>query len=255
MRDLRVVTKRWRENEPTGPQISLDRLKEASVSDDAIAMLSGTPRTDGRFREDDVFIVYPHRGFLVALGSACLLMGVAYLIAAIVIIPSDPLGSMGATSIGSLFCLGGWYVLACRDSPQITVSERGVVLHRDDPVGRKLGRTRVQELAWADIRTVEAEMRVKASSRYFMWGITISFVLRNGSRKRHVAGYAGVSTKRLLTEMKRFADMGGYRIEWPPGLESLIVSSAVPQNAAMSDLMPPGSSLGGSEKTNPPSPP
>jgi hypothetical protein len=50
MRDLRVVTKRWRENEPTGPQISLDRLKEASVSDDAIAMLSGTPRTDGSAR-------------------------------------------------------------------------------------------------------------------------------------------------------------------------------------------------------------
>lgn len=185
-----------------------------------MVMLSRRSSTDGRFREDDVFIVYPHRGFMVALGSACLLIGAACLIAAIVIIQSDPLGSIGATGIGSLFCLGGWYVLACKDSPQITVSERSVSLHRDGPLGRKLGRTRVAELAWSDIRTVDVEMRLKASSRYFMWGIIISFVLGDGRRKRHVAGFAGVSTKRLLSEMKRFADMGGYRIQWPPGLKT-----------------------------------
>jgi hypothetical protein len=207
----------------------LDRLKEASVPDDATGMLSGTPRTDGRFGGDDVFIVHLHRGFLVVLRSACLMMGAACLIAAIVLVPSDPLGSMGATGIGSLFCLGSWYVFACRDSPQITVSERGVVLHRDGPVGRKVGRTRVQEVAWADIRAVDAEMRVKASSRSLMWGIIISFILRNGSRERYVAGYTDVSTRRLLTEMKRFADMGGYRIEWPPGLEH---GSAAPHEGA-----------------------
>lgn len=169
---------------------------------------------DGRFGQDDAFIVYPHRGFMVALGSACLSMGAACLIAAIVFIPSDPLGSVGATGIGSFFCLGGWYVFACKDSPQITVSERGVLLHRDGPLGRKLGWT-PWELAWGDIRTVDAEMRVKSSSSYFMWGIAISFVLRDGSRKRHVAGFTGTSTERLLTEMKRFAEVGGYGIEWP----------------------------------------
>jgi len=195
-------------------------LQDACLRDDAMVMLSGRSSTDGRLSEDDVFIVYPHRGFMMALGSACLVMGSACLIAAIVIIPSDPLGSLGATGIGSFFCLGAWFVFACKDSPQITVSERGVLLHRDGPLGRKLGRTRVAELAWSDIRTVDVEMRVKASSRYFLWGIVISFVLGDGKRKRHVAGLAGASTKRLLTEMKRFADMGECRIEWPSGLET-----------------------------------
>jgi hypothetical protein len=61
---------------------------------------------------------------------------------------------------------------------------------------------------------------VKTSSRSFIWEIVIFFVLKDGRRKRHAAGYAGVSTERLLTEMKRFADRGGYPIEWPPGLET-----------------------------------
>jgi hypothetical protein len=184
-----------------------------------MAVLSGSSTTDGRFREDDVFVVFPHRGFMVALGSACLLMGGACLTAAIVIFPSDPLGSVGATGIGSFSCLASWYVFACRDSPQITVSERGVLLHREGPLARRLGWT-PWELAWGVIRTVDVETRVKTSSRYFVWGIVISFVLKDDRRKRHVAGFAGASTERLLKEMKRFSDMGGYRIEWPPGLET-----------------------------------
>jgi hypothetical protein len=184
-----------------------------------MAVRSGSSKTDGRFREDDVFVVFPHRAFIVALGFASLLMGGACLTAAIVIIPSDPLGSLGATGIGSFFCLASWYVFACRESPQITVCERGVVLHHGGPLGRKLGWT-PWELAWGDIRAVDAVTRVKTSSRSFIWGIVIFFVLKDGRRKRHAAGYAGVSTERLLTEMKRFADMGGYSIEWPPGLDT-----------------------------------
>jgi len=184
-----------------------------------MAVRSGSSKTDGRFREDDVFVVFPHRAFIVALGFASLLMGGACLTAALVIIPSDPLGSLGATGIGSFFCLASWYVCACRESPQITVCERGVVLHHGGPLGRKLGWT-PWELAWGDIRAVDAVTRVKTSSRSFIWEIVIFFVLKDGRRKRHAAGYAGVSTERLLTEMKRFADRGGYPIEWPPGLET-----------------------------------
>jgi hypothetical protein len=159
--------------------------------------------------------VYPHRGFMVAVGTASLLIGAACLIAAIVILPSDPGGSAGATGIGSFFCLSSWYVFAARRCPQITVSERGVLLHRDNPITRKLTGARLTELTWADIRSVDAETRVRASTRSLVWGIVIAFGLIDGGRKRHVVGYTSVSTRRLLTEMRRFAEMGEHRIEWP----------------------------------------
>jgi hypothetical protein len=89
------------------------------------------------------------------------------------------------------------------------------MLHREDPITRMLRRARLTELTWADIRSVDAEMRVRASTRYVVWGIAISFGLIDGGRKRHVVGYTSVSTKRLLTEMRRFAEMGGHQIEWP----------------------------------------
>ncbi|HEX6579469.1 MAG TPA: hypothetical protein VF195_01125 [Actinomycetota bacterium] len=95
------------------------------------------------------------------------------------------------------------------------MSERGVLLHRDDPITRTLRSTRQTELTWADIRSVDAETRVRASTRSRVWGIVISFVLIDGGRKRQVVGYASVSTTRLLTEMRRFAEMGEHRIEWP----------------------------------------
>ena len=41
-------------------------------------------------RRDEAFVVYPHRGFMVAVGTASLLIGAACLIAAIVILPSAP---------------------------------------------------------------------------------------------------------------------------------------------------------------------
>jgi len=91
------------------------------------------PTARGPARRDEVFVVYPHRGFMVVVATASLLMGAACLIAAIVILPSDPAGSAGATGIGSFFCFSAWYVLAVRRSPQITVSERGVMLHRENP--------------------------------------------------------------------------------------------------------------------------
>jgi len=108
---------------------------------------------------EDVLVVYPHQGFMVVLGTACLLIGAACLIAAVVILPSDPAGTGGATGIGSFFCLAGWYVLAARRCPQMTVSERGVRLHRDSPLRRALKLNRVTELAWADIRRVGREAR------------------------------------------------------------------------------------------------
>ena len=166
-------------------------------------------------RRDEAFVVYPHRGFMVAVGTASLLIGAACLIAAIVILPSDPGGSAGATGIGSFFCLSSWYVFAARRCPQITVSERGVLLHRDNPITRKLTGARLTELTWADIRSVDAETRVRASTRSLVWGIVIAFGLIDGGRKRHVVGYTSVSTRRLLTEMRRFAEMGEHRIEWP----------------------------------------
>jgi hypothetical protein len=173
------------------------------------------PTARGPVRRDEVFVVYPHRGFIVVVATASLLMGAACLIAAIVILPSDPAGSAGATGIGSFFCFSAWYVFAVRRSPQITVSERGVMLHREDPITRMLRRARLTELTWADIRSVDAEMRVRASTRYVVWGIAISFGLIDGGRKRHVVGYTSVSTKRLLTEMRRFSEIGGHQIEWP----------------------------------------
>jgi hypothetical protein len=178
-------------------------------------MWSSMPTARGPVRRDEVFVVYPHRGFMVAVGTASLLIGAACLIAAIVILPSDPGGSAGATGIGSFFCFSAWYVFAARRCPQITVSERGVVLHRDDPITRMLRRTRLTELTWADIRSVDAETRVRASTRSLVWGIVISFGLIDGGHKRHVVGYTSVSMRRLLAEMRRFAEMGGHRIEWP----------------------------------------
>ena len=159
--------------------------------------------------------MYPHQGFMVVLGTACLLIGAACLIAAVVILPSDPAGTGGATGIGSFFCLAGWYVLAARRCPQMTVSERGVRLHRDSPLRRALKLNRVTELAWADIRRVEAERRVQVSSRTLIWVITIYFWLADGRRKRVTLCYTGISTWRLLTQMKRFAEIDRHRIEWP----------------------------------------
>jgi len=128
------------------------------------------PTARGPVRRDEAFVVYPHQGFMVAVGTASLLIGVACLIAAIVILSSDPSGSAGATGIGSFFCFSAWYVFAARRCPQITVSERGVLLHRDDPITRMLRRTRLTELRWADIRSVDAETRVRASTRSLVWG-------------------------------------------------------------------------------------
>jgi hypothetical protein len=178
-------------------------------------MWSSMPTARDPVRRDEAFVVYPHRGFMVAVGTASLLIGAACLIAAIVILPSDPGGSAGATGIGSFFCLSSWYVFAARRCPQITVSERGVLLHRDNPITRKLTGARLTELTWADIRSVDAETRVRASTRSLVWGIVIAFGLIDGGRKRHVVGYTSVSTRRLLTEMRRFAEMGEHRIEWP----------------------------------------
>jgi len=193
-------------------------FKKCPGRDDASTMLSSIPSAHGPVRRDEVFVVYPHRGFMLALGTASLLIGAACLVAAIMILPSDPAGSAGATGIGSFFCLSAWYVLAARECPQITVSERGVMLHRDDPITRMLKRTRVTELAWADIRSIDAsidaETRVMASTRSLVWGSAISFGLVDGSRKRHAVCYTGVTTKRLLTQMRRFAEVGGHRIEW-----------------------------------------
>jgi hypothetical protein len=178
-------------------------------------MWSSMPRARGPVRRDEAFVVYPHRGFMVAVGTASLLTGIACLIAAIVILSCDPSGSAGATGIGSFFCFTAWYVFAARRCPQITVSERGLVLRRDDPITRMLRRKRLTELTWADIRGVDAETRVRASTRSLVWGIVISFRLVDGGCKRHVVGYTSVSMRRLLTEMRRFAELGGHRIEWP----------------------------------------
>jgi hypothetical protein len=177
-------------------------------------MWSSMPTARGPVRRDESFVVYPHRGFMVAVARASLLIGITCLIAAIVILSSDPSGSAGATGIGSFFCLSAWFVFAARRCPQITVSERGVLLPRD-PITRMLRRSRLTELTWADIRSVDAETRVRASTRSLVWGIVISFGLIDGGRKRHVVGYTSVSTRRLLTEMRRFAELGGRRIEWP----------------------------------------
>jgi hypothetical protein len=73
-----------------------------------------------------------------------------------------------------------------------------VKLHREDPITRMLRRARLTELTWADIRSVDAEMRVRASTRYVVWGIAISFGLIDGGRKRHVVGYTSVSAKGCL---------------------------------------------------------
>ena len=90
-----------------------------------------------------------------------------------------------------------------------------MLLHRDNPITRKLTGARLTELTWADIRSVDAETRVRASTRSLVWGTVIAFGLIDGGRKRHVVGYTSVSTRRLLTEMRRFAEMGEHRIEWP----------------------------------------
>jgi hypothetical protein len=152
---------------------------------------------------------------MVAVGTASLLIGAACLIAAIVILPSDPGGSAGATGIGSFFCISAWYVFAARRCPQITVSERGVLLHREDPITRMLNGTQLTELTWADIRSVDAETRVRASTRSLVWGVVISFGLIDGSPRGMWSATQSVSTRRLLTEMRRFAEMGEHRIEWP----------------------------------------
>jgi hypothetical protein len=57
--------------------------------------------------------------------------------------------------------------------------------------------------------------KIRLSTRSLVWGIVISFGFIDGGRKRHVVGYTSVSTRRLLIEMKRFAEMGEHRIEWP----------------------------------------
>ena len=140
---------------------------------------------------------------LAGLTAACLALGIALLIAAVVTVVHlhDGAGATTATVFGITFLITARYVWSLRHRPTIEIRDEGIVFHADvDPFMRLLTGKRTVTFEWENIAAVEAR-RTRS-------GVTLFLDLDGGPEegRRMIPIAFPADPASLLDELRRQAD-------------------------------------------------
>ena len=140
---------------------------------------------------------------LAGLAAACLVLGLALLIAAVVTVVHlhDRAGATTATAFGIVFLVTARYVWSLRHRPTIEIRDEGIVFHADvDPFMRLLTGKRTVTFEWEHMEAVEAR-RTRS-------GVTLFLDLDGGPEqgRRMIPIAFPADPASLLEELRRRAE-------------------------------------------------